>query len=386
MAARAHIHDVVSRLESVAWDFSEARTNTGPHRIHPYPARFIPQIPRRLIDLFHPGDDAPVLDPFCGSGTTLVEAASVGLPAVGIDLHPLATLIAKVKTTPVPGCLNQTASDICKRARKNVELGLVKIPPIPRLDHWFQKDVQFALAALVAEIESVNDVRVADTLKVALSSMIVRVSNQESDTRYAAVEKNLSQETVWKGFIRTVESVALSLEDIGADLFRKEPQVKVITQDIMQVAPSDLGNDIGLVITSPPYPNAYEYWLYHKYRMYWLGMDPLAVKKAEIGARPHYFKKNPQTEHDFERQMSRCFWLLSKTVRQGCYACFIVGRSVIHGRHIDNECLLERAAEPHGFRKVGSVERRIAPHRKSFNLAHATIDREGIVVFVLENS
>ena len=43
-------------------------------------------------------------------------------------------------------------------------------------------------------------------------------------------------------------------------------------------------------MTSPPYPNAYEYWLYHKYRMYWLGMDPIAVRQQEIGARPHYFR------------------------------------------------------------------------------------------------
>ena len=48
--------------------------------------------------------------------------------------------------------------------------------------------------------------------------------------------------------------------------------------------PSDIPRRVGLVITSPPYPNAYEYWLYHKYRMYWLGLDPIAVKKQEIGA------------------------------------------------------------------------------------------------------
>ena len=71
MRPQRQTDDIFSQLGSVAWDFSEARTNTGPHRIHPYPARFIPQIPGALIDLFHPGDGSPVLDPFCGSGTTL---------------------------------------------------------------------------------------------------------------------------------------------------------------------------------------------------------------------------------------------------------------------------------------------------------------------------
>jgi hypothetical protein len=376
--------DIISQLESVEWDFTEARTNTGPHRIHPYPARFIPQIPGKLIDLFHPGDGSPVLDPFCGSGTTLVEAIQRGIPAIGIDLHPLATLITKVKTTPLRNSLNHLASDACKRAKANIKRGNVQIPSIPRLDHWFQKDIQFSLAALVSEIESISDTDAADALKVALSSIIVRVSNQESDTRYAAIKKNLSQEDVWNGFARAAETIFLAIKSVGANLFRGTPKVKIITQDIMQVEPAAVGKDIGLVITSPPYPNAYEYWLYHKYRMYWLGMDPIAVRQAEIGARAHYFNKNHQTEHDFERQMGRCFWLLSKTLRKGCYACFVVGRSVIHGRYIDNEALLERAATNHCFRKVGSIQRKIAANRKSFNLSHATIEREGIVIFELE--
>ena len=57
---------------------------------------------------------------------------------------------------------------------------------------------------------------------------------------------------------------------------------------------------------------------------------------------------------------------------------------MIHGRHIDNEALLERAAMGYGFRKAGSIQRRIASNRKSFNLSHATIDREGIVIFTLD--
>jgi site-specific DNA-methyltransferase (cytosine-N4-specific) len=71
-------------------------------------------------------------------------------------------------------------------------------------------------------------------------------------------------------------------------------------------------------------------------------------------------------------------------MRKGCYACFIVGRSIIHGREIDNESLLERAASPEGFLKVASVGRNIAVTRKSFNLVHGTINRERIVVFVFE--
>src|SRR5580692_2610770 len=80
------LSETVSRkLASVSWDFTDAKTGDGPHSIHPYPAKFIPQIPRHLIELFHPGDSSAVFDPFCGSGTTLVEAMNAGLDAIGID-------------------------------------------------------------------------------------------------------------------------------------------------------------------------------------------------------------------------------------------------------------------------------------------------------------
>ena len=135
------------------------------------------------------------------------------------------------------------------------------------------------------------------------------------------------------------------------------------------------------MVTSPPYPNAYEYWLYHKYRMYWLGLDPLAVKAAEIGARAHFFKSNPATDVDFEIQMRQVFGLLSRVMKPQAYACFLIGRSVIHGKTIDNAALLEQAAAPNGFRRVAKVERKIPQTRKSFNPAVSTINQESVVIF-----
>lgn len=84
--------------------------------------------------------------------------------------------------------------------------------------------------------------------------------------------------------------------------------------------------------------------------------------------------------------MGQCFKLLSQVMRPGAFASFVVGRSIIHGREIDNEALLTRAAEPHGFRKAASVQRHIPANRKSFNLSHGAINREGIIVFVLGDS
>ena len=95
----AHSEDTAFlRLDSIHWDFANAKTGYLTHRLHPYPAKFIPQIPSALIqELSSVGET--VGDIFCGSGTTLLEALRLKRNAVGIDANPLASLISKAKTT-----------------------------------------------------------------------------------------------------------------------------------------------------------------------------------------------------------------------------------------------------------------------------------------------
>jgi DNA modification methylase len=72
----------------------------APHDFYRYPARFSPVFAREAIKAFtKPGDF--VLDPFCGGGTTLVEALSLGRRAAGMDVSSLAAFLARTKTTPI---------------------------------------------------------------------------------------------------------------------------------------------------------------------------------------------------------------------------------------------------------------------------------------------
>jgi len=89
------------KYTDTSWDFAEANTKTLTHCFHAYPAMMIPQIASRLIEKY--GSQARRLfDPYCGTGTSLVEANVHGIEAIGTDLNPLARLIAKAKTTPIP--------------------------------------------------------------------------------------------------------------------------------------------------------------------------------------------------------------------------------------------------------------------------------------------
>ena len=366
------VHSVVEKLAGVDWDFPERATHGGIEGIHPYPAKFIAEIPRALLDALPVPPGTAVLDPFCGSGTTLVECQRRGLPSVGIDLNPIACLMTKVKTSLQPDGLGEAAHATVALARRARETA---IPGIPRLDHWFNRHVQTALAALSDALATAPTVH-RDTLRLALSSIIVRVSNQESDTRYAAVEKAVATEDVFENFLRSVERIHNSLAKRNYPL---TPSV-VLDADTLSVDPVRIGCRIGMIITSPPYPNAYEYWLYHKYRMYWLGFDPISVKEREIGARAHFFKRNHHTEDDFVEQMTQTFGLIRKVLVQDGYVCFVVGRSRIHGRIVDNARIIKEVAQAAGFSCIFHTERNLMENRKSFNLSHANIKKESLLV------
>lgn len=84
------------------------------HGIHPYPAKFIPELPREIISKCTKERNI-VLDPFCGSGTTLLEACIAGRKSIGIDSNPIATLISRAKTTALTEAELQTIETIISR-------------------------------------------------------------------------------------------------------------------------------------------------------------------------------------------------------------------------------------------------------------------------------
>jgi len=362
-----------ARIETIDWSFTKRERAHAIEAIHPYPAKFIGEIPRALMRSLPCPKGTLVFDPFAGSGTTLLEAQRMGLPSVGVDINPIACLIARVKTGARPHNLTDMAYALSASASQS---RATKTWDIPNVDHWFKTDIQSAIVALLNELSAIADQGTHDALRLALSSILVRVSNQDSDTRYAAVEKDIARADVFTGFISATEKLDKALASRDWDI----GTAKVIEANTLTVSPEQLGGKVGLVITSPPYPNAYEYWLYHKYRMWWLGFDPLAVKEQEIGARAHFFKRNHHTEEHFWDQMRDTLKLISNVLVEGGYACFVIGRSKIHGKIIDNADIIQAVAEEVGFNTDARIERTISSTRKSFNLSHANIKTETVLV------
>ncbi len=355
----------------INWNFEDSKAENI-HSIHPYPAKFIPEIPRALLHTLEIPKNSIVLDPFCGSGVTLVESQKLGIESVGVDLNPIACLISRVKTQSLNVDFLACTHEIVERCRQH--RGKIIIPQIPNLDHWFKLDIQKGLSILLNEINKQTDANLVDALKFCLSSIIVKVSNQESDTRYAAINNVWEKDDVFNFFKSAAEKLAKAKSNNSTVLS------KVLNKNSLEISETDFNKKVGLVITSPPYPNAYEYWLYHKYRMWWLGYDPIEVKSNEIGARAHYFKKNHQTIDDFITQMDTLFTRLYKVCCTNAYVCFVIGNSKIHGEIIENEKLIIQAGQKAGLKHIQTINREIRSNRKSFNLSHARIKEEYIVI------
>lgn len=372
---------ISARFSSADWSFSTR--GRGEPEFHPYPARYIPAIPGQIVDLLEVRDGV-VLDPFCGSGTTLAEARRRGLSAVGVDINPIACLISRVRVSPwIQGDAEHLERHLrgLRRAASTSDHVGDEFADIPRLDHWFPSHAQIALSGAIRYVRAIPEEDPwRDRVAVAVSAATVKVSRQDSDTRYAAIDKAGDQETV-------ARALELSLAKTGNWLKRNTSDYDTtVTATVLRQDARLLGQiaegSVSLACFSPPYPNAYEYWLYHKYRMYWLGFDAVAVRSAEIGARPHYSKKNGLTEVDFAQQMQEVFVGLRRVIRAGGFMAIIVGDSVIGGRTIDNGFLLTETAGAAGFSLEHAGVRDIETGKSSFNRAHSRGRRtEHILVF-----
>ena len=161
------------------------------HGFHKYPAKFIPHIPKWAINKYLAGQTSKtILDPFCGSGTTLAEGILAGHNVIGIDIDPLSCLIAKVKTTNINTAELDKVSGWLVKGIKNKKKGEFK-PECETIGHWFPKETIDKLSIIRTLINQIPD-RFGDNksikdiqhlLIVCFSSIIRRVSYADNESQ-----------------------------------------------------------------------------------------------------------------------------------------------------------------------------------------------------------
>jgi len=387
------------KLEAIDWNFAGERTNSLTHGLHPYPAKFIPQIPHQLIkELSEPGET--VADIFCGSGTTLVEAMVLNRNAIGVDASPIACLISEGKTTRFNEKDEELLNSIINQAEHlsesiflNTESSLFKgksfkssayRPEDKAISFWFEPFVVEELAEVLSWCQKLPTESSRKVALTAFSSIVVAVSKQDSDTRYVRRQKKLFPGDSVKRFAKALKNAISSVKEfsklVDTNVMRQVYQANLLTKP-------DIGN-VDLVVCSPPYPNAYSYHLYHNTRMLWLGMNQPKFKKEEIGSHRKYSSKSSKapTIETFRWEMATIFDWLKNHLKPNRYACFVVGSSVVRGENIDNTDLISKVAREYGFLEVSRIFRQMQDSKKSFNPGIGRIKTEDILVFKNENS
>ncbi len=87
---------MITQTRETQFSFSGEDTSYLTHSLHPYPAKFPPQLPKKILEDYAIKGQT-VLDPFCGSGTTLIEARIFGANAIGVDVNGLSVLLSMGK-------------------------------------------------------------------------------------------------------------------------------------------------------------------------------------------------------------------------------------------------------------------------------------------------
>jgi hypothetical protein len=195
--------------------------NNLSHSIYPYPARLLRQIPRFFLhcrQIASQGD--VVLDPFCGSGTVLVEARAAHLTSWGIDSNPFARLLSEVKTTPLDArCAQRAADNVLKQAKA---FRSVAVPDVVNIDFWFSYPVKQALGRLRrAILDSGVSADLQRFLLVALALAAERCSLKDARipvpvrrqdwTTVAATQRSID---VWQTFAAVSSFMAARLAEV----------------------------------------------------------------------------------------------------------------------------------------------------------------------------
>ena len=374
--------------EKLIFDFNGADTSYLTHSLHPYPAKFPPQLPKTILKQFSKKGET-VLDPFCGSGTTLVEARLQEISAIGVDVNSLFCLLSKVKLTPLKANQIQTIDDFTEIisnesfAWKMGNKRKVKVKEFEGLKHWFQSNVAEEITFILSKIEKFSDNDVKDFLKIVLSSIIVRVSNQESDVRFAAINKKIEDCYTFGLFIdRTKECCKRIIE--YSNLLEYQAEVKVYNADSRNLSFLK-PQSIDLVITSPPYANTYDYYLYHKFRQRWLGLDVQFAQYNEIGSRREYssIKENPKKWKD---DLIKCFIEMSRVLKNKGIAFIIIGDSVIKKELIKIDEIIKGFSHSIGFVVLDIISSDLANHSKVFNPNFAQRGKKEHLIILQKNN
>jgi hypothetical protein len=327
------------------------------HGFHTYPARMHPTTASRLVRAATtPG--ALVLDPFCGSGTVLVEAMIAGRRASGTDLNPLAERLARLKTARftagdrdalVAGARAVAAVADERRARR---AGATKRYP-PEDVELFDPHVLLELDSIRSAIAGL-DVRLSGpllrgALALVLSAILVKLSRRASDTSAGAAPRRLAAGYPARLFVRKTEELANRIAALEKLVPPEVPPAQVALDDAARLRTIG-ASTIDAIVTSPPYVATYDYLEHHALRLRWLELDTRPFSAGELGSRRRYAPLDAAGARDaWKQELGTALRAMSRACRKGAPIALVLADSAVQGEALRADVLLGPLAADAGL-------------------------------------
>ena len=277
-------------------------TRYSVHGLHEYKGKFNPQVARALLNVLGVMPGQRVLDPFCGSGTTLVECAHLGASGYGTDINPLAIFVSNAKllalNTPaaeMTEVLQRLMDNLCQPVRRGLSAD-----PSPRglfLASWFDTDVLHTIERVRHSVEAVAGALAPVFLTIA-SNLLRDYSRQDpQDLRVRRRKSPLPATPFLECFRSACERAIQRAGDaqlvLGATAAQSSKRMRTSSQatlcDAAALTRTNPQAPFDAAITSPPYAMALPYIDIHRLSLVWLGLVPPAglaeVESVLVGSR-----------------------------------------------------------------------------------------------------
>jgi len=378
-----------------SWAFKDAPrsiTSSYTHNYHRYPAKFIPQLVRKLI-LKNTVEGETICDPFGGCGTTIVEAKLAGRKSVGVDINPIAKLITQTKITPIKPSILAKEIDIILNEITRVKSKRKANDFNARLRYWFNISKLKKLDQIYVAINKTKNPACKRFFYCAFSHIL----KNSSLWLMKSIKPTVDKGKVVVDPVLTFRRHLLSMQKMNA-LFYKELESKKRLDSDARFFKGDStkrlpieSNSIELIITSPPYVTSYEYADLHQLSLLWFGNDNKNFKhwnnlsndfgifrKKFIGTRYKKYKSNnlhskiaeeivadlwhtnrsvAMNVANYFSDMYKSFREMYSVLRRNKLACVIVGNTSLRGVEILNAEVAAEQMTAVGFKKVQFIKR-----------------------------
>jgi DNA modification methylase len=336
------------------------------HGFHSFAARMHPATAASLVRAMS-REGATVLDPFCGSGTILVEARIAGRRAIGTDLNPLAVRLARLKVAPMPAREREALVEAARAIAAFADgRRLRKAGATRRYD---RADVELFAPHVLLELDSIRagisernvPPSLRQALELVLSSILTKLSQRTSDTSGAVAPRRLAPGFAARLFCRKAEELSHRMADFESLLPPAAPPARVELDDATRLR-SVGASTVDAVVSSPPYVGTYDYLAHHQARVRWLGLDVREFAAGEIGARSTYARLEPGAARQaWARELGAALAAMRRVCRPGARVALVLADSAVRGEALRADAVVADVAERAGFTRLARASQ-IRPH------------------------